>query len=188
MGDVVDRAHLGGVRVGELRASAAALGVDDVRLLGSIDPLPVDGFGQALGTHVRDRGHGFVELAPATDMCGVASGLADIEVPDGTDFLVIAVAERGGCVDDPMASVLEQLDQRGVEPVLVVFPGQGRPAANVRMVLAEQLVGAPGEQNMGCQWWDDCPASGVVQVRSASGDLTAVGADRVARMIAATIG
>ena len=47
MGDVVDRAHLGGVRVGELRASAAALGVDDVRLLGSIDPLPVDGFGQA---------------------------------------------------------------------------------------------------------------------------------------------
>ena len=46
-GSVVDRADLGRVREAELRASAAALGVIDVRFLDLIDPCPVDGFGQA---------------------------------------------------------------------------------------------------------------------------------------------
>jgi N-acetylglucosamine malate deacetylase 2 len=46
-GDLTGRADLGMVREAELRASAALLGVDDVRLLGLVDPIPVDGFGQA---------------------------------------------------------------------------------------------------------------------------------------------
>lgn len=148
----------------------------------------IDEFGNALGTHVRDRGHGFVKLPALTDMCGLAAGLPSIKMSDAIDTLVIAVAERGSCADDPLVSVLGQLDQRGIDPVVVVFPGQANPANDVRMVLAQQLIGAPGEANMPCEWWDDCPAGGVVQVRSASGEVTAVGADRVARMVAATIG
>lgn len=164
---------------------AIAGGAGDVAVIadGSVDE-----FGQALGTHVRDRGHGFVELAAVTDMCGLAAGLHGMEMSDAIDTLVIAVAERGSCLDDPLTSVLGQLDQRGIEAVVVVFPGQDSPAADVRMVLAEQLIGAPDEPSMPCEWWDECPVDGVVQVRSAGGEVTAVGADRMARMVAATIG
>ena len=41
---------------------------------------------------------------------------------------------------------------------------------------------------MSCQWWEDCPQSGRVDVRIADGSLTDLGADRVARMVASAIG
>jgi len=144
--------------------------------------------GPALGSQLRDRGHGFVDLAPVQDWCDLATALPGTALADAVDVLVIAVADRGDCAADPVAAVLEQLDERGLEPVVVVFPGEEPPASDVRSVLTQQLLGAPGETDMPCQWWDDCPVGGTVQVRSADDDLSAVGADRIARMVAAVIG
>jgi len=142
----------------------------------------------ALGSQLRDRGRGFVDLAPVQDWCGLAAGLPGTEIADAVDLLVIAVAERGECTADPVAAVLGHLERRGIEPVVVVLPGQQPPTVDVWLVLTQQLLGAPDVTNMPCQWWDDCAAEGTVQVRSAAGDLSAAGADRVARMVAAAIG
>lgn len=144
--------------------------------------------GPALGRELRDRGRGFEELVAVQDWCDLAATLPAADLAVGVDVLVIAVAERGNCADDPVAAVLGQLDQRDLEPVLVVYPGQQPPATDVRLVLTEQLLGVPGTTEMPCQWWDDCPPSGTVAVRSAAGDLTEAGADRTARMVAAVIG
>jgi hypothetical protein len=40
---------------------------------------------------------------------------------------------------------------------------------------------------MPCQWWDICTPDGTIAVRTANGDLTAEGGDRVARMIVAEL-
>ncbi len=143
--------------------------------------------GPALGRQLRDRGRGFAELAPAPDWCALADGLPAADLSD-VEVMVIAVPERGECTGDPVGAVLGELDDRGIDPVVVVLPGELPPTTDVWLVLTESLLGPPGEVMMPCEWWDDCPPEGAVQVRSASGALSDVGADRVARMIAAAIG
>lgn len=141
-----------------------------------------------LGRQVRDRGRGYHSLPSVADWCQLAQQLPTTVLADDVDVLVIAVEQVGTCATDPVAAVLAQLDDRGIEPVLVAYPGSTATEVDARIVLTEQLLGGPEQLTAACQWWDDCPAEGSVQVRSAPGELTDVGADRVARMVAATIG
>lgn len=159
-------------------------GSGDVAAVGDDTFMPVS---PALGRQLRDRGRGLVEMTPAQDWCALADGLPASDLAD-VDLLVIGVAERGDCAGDPVRAVLGELDDRGIEPVVVVLPGELTPTSDVRLVLTETLLGPPGELTMPCEWWDDCLPEGAVQVRSAGGDLTDIGTDRVARMIAAAIG
>ena len=78
--------------------------------------------------------------------------------------------------------------------VVVAQPGGGPDAGavasgavDVDVVDAARLVGGPGPAVLPCEWWEDrCPPAGA-QVRAADGRLTDLGAERVARMVAAAV-
>jgi hypothetical protein len=144
--------------------------------------------GDDLRVEVRDKGRNIVALGQVSDWCALAASLPSIKLPAHVGFVVIGLAEVGPCSGDPVGIALGELRRKGVAPVLVVYPGRSAVASGVRLVTSETLLGPPGTTARPCQWWDDCPSSGSIDVRLADGSLNAAGFNRIARMVAATIG
>lgn len=144
-----------------------------------------DGIAAHLREELRVRGRELAEVEVAADWCEVAEQVTTR--PLDAAFVVIAIQERGSCPGDPLEQVVATLLAAGVDPVLVVPPGSPNPAVEVRIVPVQALIGTPGTLTMPCEWWDDC-SLGSVPVRLDSGDFTDAAADRIARMVAATIG
>ncbi len=138
-----------------------------------------------LREELRVRGRELASADVAGDWCELAERVA--ARPPDSGLFVIAIEARGSCQGDPVEQVVAALAVAGVDPVLVVPPGSAAPKVEVRVVPVEQLVGAPGTLSLPCEWWDDC-SFGYVRVRLASGAFTDAAADRIARMVAATIG
>ena len=165
-------------------ASAVAVITDEVML----DVVP------HLSSGIRERGREVSDLGSSADWCTLAADVGDLELDDDIRFLVLALAERGDCTNDPVADVLEALEATDVDPVLVILPGSHldtEPASlppDVRTAMVEHLLGGPDQLNMQCEWWDDCPADGVVPVRWSDGSFTEAGFDRIARVVASILG
>jgi hypothetical protein len=151
-------------------------------------------------TQVRDNGRQATVAATVADACELPDRLAEVAVDDGVDYVVIAVADTGDC-GDVVTSTVTVARQRGLEPVVVRFPGvdTGVDPAEVALVDTERLLGSPGTLEVGCEWWDRvdpfladgplaCSPDDLVVVRSGDGSLTTAGFDRIARMVAASIG
>ncbi len=147
-----------------------------------------------LNSEIRERGREVIDLSPVSDWCTMAAGVDDLELDDDTRFLVLALTERGDCSSDPVAEVIEVLESTGVDPVVVIVPGghlDTEPASlppDVRTAVVGHLLGGPDQLNMQCEWWDDCPADGVVPVRWSDGSFTDAGFDRIARVVASIVG
>lgn len=141
-----------------------------------------------LVAEVRDRGRDVTALGEVDDWCSLAVEVPTLPLSDDVDVLVVAITERGDCAGDPMAAVVDALDRRSVAAVIVVPPGQSAPAVDARTVPVLELLGPPSATTVECEWWDECAPGESVRVRSAAGQLTDAGADRIARMVAATIG
>ena len=139
-------------------------------------------------SEVRDRGRDITDLGEVANWCALAEAAPDLPIADDVEMLVVAVTDRGDCAGDPIAAVVATLDDRSVAAVIVVPPGQQAPNVDARMVPVESLLGPPSALTAECEWWDVCVPGETVTVRSADGQLTDVGANRIARMVAATIG
>lgn len=159
--------------------SSTVAAVGDERLLAARDDVSF---------RVRDLGRDFIWVGEASSWCEVAASLDEQRSTlDHTAFVVIGVDTLGSCAGDPVAATLELLERIGVDPVVLVPPGAQSPAGSTRVVLIETLLGPPDTATMPCERWDPC-SEGSVTVRDESGLLTDAGSDRLARMIAATIG
>ena len=81
----------------------------------------------------------------------------------------------------------------GRDPVLVAQPAAaGDPAvptvAGLALLDPTGLVGLPGDDpRRPCEWWETCDGDGRIAVRDSSGQLTAAGQERVARMLVAAL-
>lgn len=147
-----------------------------------------------VNTEIRERGRNVTDLASVSDWCTLAAGVDDLELDDDTRFLVLVLNDRGDCSDDPVAEVLDALAAIDVDPVVVIVPGSfldNEPvllAPEVRTAVVSHLLGGPGQTDMQCEWWDDCPPEGAVAVRSVDGSFTDAGLDRIARVVASVVG
>ncbi len=139
-------------------------------------------------TEVRVRGRAVSDLGTVSDWCALAASVPSLTIDADVGFVVIAIDTRGDCAGDPEVAALRAISDRSLAPVVVLDAAASAPSADVRTVPIEQLLGSADTRAMSCQWWEDCPQSGRVDVRNADGSLTDLGADRVARMVASAIG
>lgn len=138
---------------------------------------------------VRDRGRAFHWIATADTWCDVADVLSEQPLDPGVGILVVAVDGVGDCGGDPLGDVRSRLADLDVNPVVVVLPGTSEvpDVDDARVVRTESLLGEVGTVAMPCEWWDECPPTGLVEIRMPDGALTLAGHDRIGRMIAAVI-
>jgi hypothetical protein len=94
---------------------------------------------------------------------------------------------------DPACLVELAAVLRGREPVLVAqSAAAGDPAvpaiAGLALLDPTRLVGRPDDDpRRPCVWWESCDGDGRIAVREPSGQLTAAGQERVARMLVAAL-
>jgi hypothetical protein len=150
-------------------------------------------------SQLRQNGRATDVLTVVDDSC-VAVEAADLDgVGGATGLVVIAVAEPGECDDDPVRRSVEVVNDAGLTPVVVRFPGVDIGEVDAMVVDTEVLLGPPGDIERPCEWWDRvdpfgaeqefaCSGDDTVVVRFADGGLTSAGTQRVARMVAAAIG
>jgi hypothetical protein len=119
--------------------------------------------------------------------CAHPEQLADLVAGlDPARVVVSPATVEPACLAE-LAAVL-----RGREPVLVAQAAAGDPAvpavAGLALVDPTRLVGRPGDDpRRPCVWWESCDGDGRIAVREPSGQLTAAGQERVARMLVAAL-
>ena len=118
--------------------------------------------------------------------CDDPSPLAEAVDGADPDDVVLSAAVPLSCV----GRLREAMGSRDV--VALVQPG-GLSAgelddAGFDTVDTARLVGTTdGFERRRCEWWEECDADGSIAVRDPSGDLTAAGHERVARMLVAAL-
>jgi hypothetical protein len=160
----------------------------DVFVIGSGD---VAASTEPLERRVREAGF-TIRTQTAPDWCVAASSVAARVAEIRPEYVVIGIADVGGCPGEPVGTTLAALHD--VRVVVVAEPGDAavttRAAAEARgITIADptRLLGTDAPSIQPCQWWDvSCP-TGSVEVRDGEGRLTAAGAERLARVVAAEI-
>jgi hypothetical protein len=143
---------------------------------------------QSIDRRLREEGF-LLERAPAPDdWCEVADLIA--AASDEVSRIVVWAPSTTGCdVDDAVSDIVTAADGRRV--VIVDLPtddpavreafGRGDVSNDIVIVETTRLLGEPGA-SFECLWWEDCPASGVVEPWDGD-SLGPIGAERLARMI-----
>jgi hypothetical protein len=126
-----------------------------------------------------------------TSWCNAADAVSRAVDQFDPAAVVLSFSDATGC--DATAVTDAVRAARGHSVVIVTQPGRsGIEAAGTRAgatlidptrYIGDQITAT----SLPCQWWDICTADGTVPVRTADGDLTAEGGDRVARMIVAEL-
>lgn len=177
-------AVLGGLAATWYLWPAIGSGTADVLVVASS---PYAGVEQPLAEAVREHGRGITWISGPESWCDAASVLASADLSD-VDTVALALAEIGTCEGDPIREVHDRLTSEGVSGLYVPLSnGVETPSTLFETVPTVELIGDEQQLDMPCEWWNDCPATGRVTVRS-TGVLTDEGNARVARMVAAAIG
>lgn len=137
---------------------------------------------QSIDRRLREEGFLLERAESPGDWCDVDGRAAEVRGPR----VVVWAASSPDCAIDAAVDDLVRATE-GRRVVVVHLPTDD-PAVRdafesrgVTVVDTERLLGRPGEVR-DCLWWEECPASGVVE--SWNGDrLGAIGGERVARMI-----
>jgi hypothetical protein len=109
------------------------------------------------------------------DPAAVVLSFSDATGCDGT-ALTDAVRAAGG----HSVLVVAQPGRSGIE---TAADSAGATLIDPTRFIGDQLSAT----SLPCQWWETCTAEGTIAVRTANGDLTAEGGDRVARLIVAEL-
>lgn len=143
---------------------------------------------RAVELRVREDGR-TVRWAPfEATWCAHPGQLADLVAGLDPARVVLAPATIDPACLAELAVVL-----RGHDPVLVAQPAAaGDPAvpavAGLLLLDPTVLVGLPGDDpRRPCEWWEACDGDGRIAVREPSGELTAAGQERVARLVVAAL-
>jgi hypothetical protein len=177
-------AVLGGLAATWYLWPAIGSGTADVLVVAST---PYAGVEQPLAEAVREQGRDIIWISGPETWCDAAAVLASTDLSD-VDTVALALSEVGTCEGDPIREVHARLTGEGVHGLYVALSNDlDTPSTLFETVPTAELVGDDQQLDMPCEWWNDCPASGRVTVRT-TGGLTAEGDARVARMVAAAIG
>ena len=141
-----------------------------------------------LAEEIRDRGREFAGMTEIESWCDAAALLRQSDVADGVGTVAFALGAVGTCDVDPIAELSRILSDRGLRGLHVDLPGGSPATAEFETVRTVELLGEDDVLEMPCEWWNDCPPSGTVTVRSAPGVLDEEGRLRIARMVAAAVG
>lgn len=137
---------------------------------------------QSIDRRLREEGFLLERAASPADWCEVDDLVAEVRGPR----VVVWAASSAACRLDTAVDDLVRA-AAGRRVVVVRLPTDD-PAVRdafesrgITVVDTERLLGQPGAVRE-CLWWEECPASGVVEPWD--GDrLGAIGGERVARMI-----
>ena len=125
----------------------------------------------------------------ATSWCNAADAVSRAVDEFDPAAVVLSFSDATGCDATAVTDAVQAA--RGHSVVIVTQPGgsgvetagaHGAALVDPTRYIGDQLAAT----SMPCQWWDIC-ADGEVQVRTADGQLTSEGSDRVARMIVAEL-
>ena len=143
---------------------------------------------QSIDRRLREEGF-LLERTPAPDdWCEVADLIAT--TPDDVSRIVVWAPTTTGCdIDDAVSDIVAAADGRRVvvvhlpidDPTVREAFAHGDVSNDIAIVEAARLLGEPGS-TFECLWWEDCPASGVVEPWDGDA-LGPIGAERLARMI-----
>jgi hypothetical protein len=127
----------------------------------------------------------------ATSWCNAADGVRRAVDQFDPAAVVLSFSDASGCDASAVTDAVRAA--KGHSVVIVAQPGRSgietaTNGAGAKLVDPTAFIGAElVATSMPCQWWDICTADGRIAVRTANGDLTAEGGDRVARMIVAEL-
>jgi hypothetical protein len=138
---------------------------------------------------IHEDGYSLAWGPEVADWCSVPSVMKEVVHRFQPTTVVLSFGTTGTCGDDARRRAIESAGDRSVVIVRQPgAPGQGSVEAGVTVVDPARLVGETAvATSMSCQWWESCGSDGKVEVRDARGELTADGADRVARMLVAQL-
>jgi len=140
---------------------------------------------QSIEQQVREAGLS-VEWYESSGWCDEIGGLASVVEDVEPARVVVAFDGTATCVDAAATAI------GGADGVAVVIPGAGPEpttvaAAGFDTVDPSRLIGVAGSVELPCEWWEQtCPPTGTT-VRGADGGLTEAGAERLARVVAASL-
>jgi hypothetical protein len=141
---------------------------------------------RSIELRVREEGLS-VEWFESSGWCDDIGRLASVVDDVEPARVVVAFDGSAACVDDA-ASVIGSTDG-----VAVVVPGAGPDPATVaaagfHTVDPTRLIGAPGGLvELPCEWWEQSCVPTGTPVRGPDGALTEAGAERLARMVVASL-
>jgi len=127
----------------------------------------------------------------ATSWCNAADAVRSAVDQFDPAAFVLSFSDSTGCDATAVTDAVRAANGHSV--VIVAQPGRSGIETTTDHAGATLIDPTPfiGDQltatSMPCQWWDICTADGTIAVRTANGDLTAEGGDRVARMIVAEL-
>jgi hypothetical protein len=141
---------------------------------------------RSIDLRIREEGLA-VEWFEASDWCDDIGRLATVVDDVGPARVVLAFDGADACVGAATAAIGD------ADGVAVVVPGAGPDpaavaAAGFLTVDPTRLIGAPGEPvELPCEWWEQPCLPAGTPVRGADGALTEAGAERLARVVAASL-
>ena len=144
-----------------------------------------------LTNRIHEDGRSLRWEVGATSWCDAADAVGRAVDEFDPAALVLSFSDATGCDAAALTSAVHAANGHSV--VIVTQPGRsgietaidGSEATLIdpTRFIGDQLVAT----SMPCQWWEICTTEGTIAVRTADGDLTAEGVDRVARMIVAEL-
>jgi hypothetical protein len=127
----------------------------------------------------------------ATSWCNAADAVGRAVDQFDPAVIVLSFSDATGCDAAALTDAVHAA--KGHSVVIVAQPGRsgiettsdraGAALIDPTRYIGDQLTAT----SMPCQWWEICTVDGTIAVRSADGQLTAEGGDRVARMIVAEL-
>jgi hypothetical protein len=126
----------------------------------------------------------------ATSWCDAAEAVGQAVDQFDPAAIVLSFSDATGCDATALTNAVHAANGHSV--LIVAQPGRsgiesisdraGATLIDPTRYIGDQLTAT----SMPCQWWEIC-TDGTIAVRTADGDLTAEGGDRVARMIVAEL-
>ena len=126
----------------------------------------------------------------ATSWCNAADAVRHAVVEFDPAAIVLSFSDATGCDAAALTNAVRAANGHSV--LIVAQPGRsgietvtdraGATLIDPTRYIGDQLTAT----SLPCQWWETC-TDGTIPVRTATGDLTVEGSDRVARLIVAEL-
>jgi hypothetical protein len=140
---------------------------------------------------IHEDGRSLAWDRQATSWCDAANAVRRVEADSDPAAIVLSFADATGCDANAVTDAVRAA--RGHTVLIVSQPGRSgveaaADRAGATLIDPARFIGdQPTATALPCQWWESCTADGTIAVRTADGQLTAEGGDRVARMIVAEL-
>ena len=139
---------------------------------------------------IHEDGRSLLWAEDATSWCNAPDAVSRAVEQFDPAAVVLSFSDAAGCEATAVTDAVHAANGHSV--VIVAQPGRsgieaaGKSAGATLIDPTRYIGDQPMATSMPCQWWDIC-TEGSVPVRTADGELTAEGSDRVARMIVAEL-